>query len=90
VEEASLSPSSKQISIANMIEDALMKTVTVTQTLTETVTKAIPSPDPTSSWTTTTSVAPIPTVIPDHPTFQAVDTAAKRTLWYGGHQILLG
>ncbi|KAL4907716.1 hypothetical protein BDW74DRAFT_112172 [Aspergillus multicolor] len=72
---------------AQMIE-ALKKTVTVTvtQTLTETITKDVPYPEPTSftstsSWTSTSSVAPIPTVIPDRPHYQAIDTAAKRTLW---------
>ncbi|KAL2823478.1 hypothetical protein BDW59DRAFT_97191 [Aspergillus cavernicola] len=57
-----------------MIEDILKKTVTVTQT----VPGGVPFPDPTS----TSSIAPIPTVIPGgHPTFQDIDTAGKRTLW---------
>ncbi|KAI9376456.1 hypothetical protein BJX61DRAFT_552043 [Aspergillus egyptiacus] len=54
-----------------MIEEVLKKTVTVTQTITEP-----PFPAPTSS------VSPIPTVIPGgHPTYQVITTAGKRTLW---------
>lgn len=67
-----------------MMEEILKKTVTVTHTLTQTQTipDGLPFPEPTTS--TTSSVAPIPTVIPGgHHTFQNVDTAAKRTLWYG-------
>lgn len=67
------------------MEEILKKTVTVTHTLTQTqtITDGLPFPEPTT--TTTSSVAPIPTVIPGgHPTFQNVDTAGKRTLWYGG------
>jgi bacteriorhodopsin len=61
-----------------MIEPALKKTVTVTTTMTQTITDGAPFPVP----TTTSSVAPIPTVIPGgHPTFQEIDTAGKRTLW---------
>ncbi|KAL4805305.1 hypothetical protein BDV18DRAFT_165713 [Aspergillus unguis] len=64
-----------------MIEEVAKKTLTVTQTVTQTVTEGYPFPDPTSILTTTTSVAPIPTVIPGHPTFQGIDAAGKRTLW---------
>ncbi|KAL2864340.1 opsin family protein [Aspergillus lucknowensis] len=61
-----------------MIEEAVKKTVTVTTTMTETITDGLPFPEPTS----TSSVAPIPTVVPGgHPTFQEIDTAGKRTLW---------
>ncbi|KAL4919070.1 hypothetical protein BDW62DRAFT_48393 [Aspergillus aurantiobrunneus] len=60
------------------MEEALRKTFTVTRTLTHTVTDGVPFPEPTS----TSSVAPIPTVIPGgSSTFQAIDTAGKRTLW---------
>lgn len=64
------------------MEEILKKTVTVTHTLTQTqtITDGLPFPEPTTS--TTSSVAPIPTVIPGgHHTFQNIDTAAKRTLW---------
>lgn len=58
----------------NMMEEILKKTVTVTQTVTE----RIPFPDP----TTTSSIAPIPTVIPGgSTTFQEINEAGKRTLW---------
>ncbi|KAL4962207.1 opsin family protein [Aspergillus stella-maris] len=69
------------------MEEIFKKTVTVTETLTQTITEGFPFPDPTLTTTTssghhtTTSVAPIPTVVPGHPTFQAIDTASKRTLW---------
>ncbi|KAL4786552.1 hypothetical protein BJX76DRAFT_321176 [Aspergillus varians] len=63
-----------------MIEEAVKKTVTVTQTLTQTITDGLPFPEPTL--TSTSSVAPIPTVIPGgHPTYQQIDTTGKRTLW---------
>ncbi|KAL3469354.1 hypothetical protein BJX99DRAFT_241493 [Aspergillus californicus] len=57
-----------------MMDEILRKTVTVTQTVTD----HVPFPDP----TTTSSVAPIPTVIPGGSTsFQEINEAGKRTLW---------
>ncbi|KAJ5531939.1 hypothetical protein N7494_008491 [Penicillium frequentans] len=40
-----------------------------------------PIPTPTMPPTTTSSVAPIPTVIPNFPIYQEIHTTGKRTLW---------
>lgn len=39
-------------------------------------------PTPTKTMSTTSSVAPIPTVIPGVPLFQDLGDTGKRTLWY--------
>lgn len=39
-------------------------------------------PTPTMTTSTTSSVAPVPTVIPGVPLFQDLGDTGKRTLWY--------